>query len=155
MKELASLVAGTNGSVGAFLNDSLARSSFGLSRTRAELARLNVLLTKSRGSMSDEAREDVMRRAQRVMARVDSLRTLISSSHASLGRMRRDSTLIVEVTEARNELDTIGVMLADSRGTAGRALRDSALMVSVGDARRQMAELVVDMKKHPLRYIRF
>jgi hypothetical protein len=94
-------------------------------------------------------------RAQRVMARADSVRTLLASPNSSFGRFRRDSTLMAEVADIRNELTLVQANLAESRGTAGRAVNDSALTSAVGEAARQMTLLLADLKKHPLRYVAF
>ena len=45
--------------------------------------------------------------------------------------------------------------LAESRGTAGRVLHDSAVFDALGEVHREMALLVADLKKHPLRYSPF
>jgi phospholipid/cholesterol/gamma-HCH transport system substrate-binding protein len=94
-------------------------------------------------------------RAQRVMARVDSVRALLASPNSSFGRFGRDSTLVDEIADIRNELTLVRASLDQSHGTAGRALHDSALTNALGDAERQMSLLFADIKKHPLRYISF
>jgi hypothetical protein len=94
-------------------------------------------------------------RAARVMARADSVRTLLASPRTSFGRLRRDSTLIGEVADIRNELTLVHAALDEPRGTAGRVMRDSALTRSVGETQRQMTLLFADIKKHPLRYVSF
>jgi hypothetical protein len=94
------------------------------------------------------------RRSNRIMARVDSVRTLLASDNTSYGRLRRDSTLLNEVADIRNELSIIRSQVDESRGTAGRVLHDSALTNTVTDAERQMSLLFADIKKHPLRYLK-
>ena len=86
------------------------------------------------------------------MARADSVRTLVGSSSTSLGRFKRDSTLIADVADIREELATVRASLTDSRGTAGRVLHDSAAFSALGDAHAEMTLLLADLKKHPLRY---
>ena len=86
------------------------------------------------------------------MARADSVRALVGSSSTSLGRFRRDSTLLAEVADIRDELARVRASLDESRGTAGRVLHDSAAFSALGDAQREMTLLFADMKKHPLRY---
>ena len=98
---------------------------------------------------------DLAARAQRVMARADSVRTLVGSPNTSLGRLRRDSTLVAEVNDIRGELTEVRAALAESRGTAGRVLHDSAAFSALGEVHREMTLLVEDLKKHPLRYSPF
>ena len=87
------------------------------------------------------------------MARVDSVRALLASKRSSLGRFRRDSTLLTEVDDIRNELTLVRASLDESRGTVGRAMHDSALTNNLGEAQQQMSLLFADIKKHPLRYL--
>jgi len=90
-----------------------------------------------------------------VRARADSLRLLMNSSDASLGRFRRDSTLLRTLTAVRAETDTVFALLAQSRGTAGRVLNDSALVLEVAGARRTLDALIKDVKADPFRYVAF
>jgi hypothetical protein len=94
-------------------------------------------------------------RATRVLSRVDSVRALLASPNTSFGRLRRDSTLMGEVTKIRNELTLLQANLAAGRGTAGRAMSDSALGNALADAQHEMTLLLADLKKHPSRYISF
>jgi hypothetical protein len=89
------------------------------------------------------------------MARADSVRTLLASPNSSFGRLRRDSTLIGEVADIRNELTLVRAALDEPRGTAGRVVRDSALTNTLAAAQQQMTLLFADMKKHPMRYVSF
>ena len=91
-------------------------------------------------------------RASLVLARVDSVRTLLASPDGTLGRFSRDSTLVPEMANIQAELARVRVSLAESHGTAGRVLHDSAAFNALGDVQREMSRLVADMKKHPLRY---
>src|SRR5436190_23822121 len=78
-------------------------------------------------------------RARLVLARADSVRSLVGSSNNALGRFKRDSTLIVDVADIRDELANVRAALVDSRGTAGRALNDSAAFRAVDDVHREMS----------------
>jgi phospholipid/cholesterol/gamma-HCH transport system substrate-binding protein len=94
-------------------------------------------------------------RAGHVMARVDSVRALLASSQTSLGRLRRDSTLILEVADIRKELAQVQRSLDEPRGTAGRVLHDSAMTNALAGAQAEMTKLFADIKAHPFRYISF
>jgi phospholipid/cholesterol/gamma-HCH transport system substrate-binding protein len=156
LKTLRAELQSTRGSMGALINAGAAERG-PLQSTGAQMMRLRQRLTGDRGSlgrMMSES-EGIGVRAKRVMARADSVRALVGSSVTSLGRFRRDSTLLAEVTDIRNELAKVRGSLAESRGTAGRVLHDSAAFSALGDAHREMSLLVADLKKHPLRYSPF
>jgi ABC-type transporter Mla subunit MlaD len=126
-----------------------------LRSTGAHLSRLRERMTGGRGSLGRIMNGGLGARAQRVMARADSVRTLVGSSSSSFGRLRRDSTLIAEVDDIRRELAEVRAALAEPRGTAGRVLHDSAAFSALGEVHREMTLLVADLKKHPLRYSPF
>ena len=123
--------------------------------TSAHLARLRRRLSGGRGSLGRITSGDLRARAQHVMARADSVKALVGSSQTTLGRLRRDSSLVAEVDDIRAELTEVRAALAESRGTAGRVLHDSAAFSALGEVHREMTLLVADIKKHPLRYSPF
>ncbi len=141
----------TSGTVGA-----LVRSASGeggaLKSASTRLARLRRQVGNERGSLGRIMNGGLGTRARTVMARADSVRTLVRSSSTSFGRFKRDSTLIAEVADIREELAKVRASLADSRGTAGRVLHDSAAFSALGEAHEEMTLLLADLKKHPLRY---
>ncbi|MDB4905572.1 MAG: Mammalian cell entry related domain protein [Gemmatimonadetes bacterium] len=94
-------------------------------------------------------------RATAAMSRADSLKTFVTSGKSSLGRFQRDSTLMNQVQDVRDELAIVGALLNEPRGTAGRMTRDSTIMRQVQGARDEMSKLFADLKRHPLRYIAF
>jgi phospholipid/cholesterol/gamma-HCH transport system substrate-binding protein len=151
VKLLAAQLKTTQGTVGAFMNGP---TSVPLQKARVQAARLGARLS-AEGTVGRFMQGGLTTRAQRVMARADSIRSLLASPNTSLGRFRRDSTLLAEVADIRNELSIVRAQLDEPRGTAGRILRDSAITNSLGDAEREMALLLADIKKHPLRYISF
>jgi phospholipid/cholesterol/gamma-HCH transport system substrate-binding protein len=151
VKVLTAQLQTTEGTMGAIMNGP------GLRELRG--ARVHVLGLGNRlaggGTAGLVMRGGLTVRAGRVMARADSVRALLASPNSSFGRFRRDSTLLAEVSDIRNELTLVRADLDGSRGTAGRALHDSALTDALGEAERQMTLLFADLKKHPLRYISF
>ena len=150
VKVLDAELQSTQGTVGAFVNGP------GLEELGTARVRASRLMTRMSGGGSGLIMHgDLSARAQRVMARVDSVRTLLASSRSSLGRFRRDSTLAGEVADIRNELTLVRANIDQSRGTIGRAMNDSALANALGEVERQMTLLFADLKKHPLRYISF
>ena len=151
VKELRQELSATQGTLGAVLNQGLAERG-PMSETGERASRLLRRAQSRRGTVGLALSGGLGVRANRVLARTDSVRALLSSPAASLGRFRRDSTLLAEVTDIRNELSIVRTLLDEPRGTAGRVMRDSAVTSALGDAQREMGLLVADIKKHPLRY---
>ena len=150
---LSAQLQSTGGTLGAFRLDG--GVDFGDTRQRA--SRVMGLVTESDGSvallMSDA---DVLRdRATRALARVDSVRTLFTSTEHSIGRFRRDSSIIKQVKAIRTELGDVAKLASESHGTVGRVRTDSAIIRGLHRGMVGMDSLMADMKKHPLRYIAF
>jgi hypothetical protein len=154
VKILSTQLQTTEGTIGAFMNGPGGPGVGEMARTSALTAQLGARLSGG-GTVGQFMQGGVTRRAQVVMARADSIRTLIASPNTSLGRYRKDSTLMVEVGYIRDELSLVRLQLEQSRGTAGRVMHDSAITNSLADAQRQMSLLFADIKKHPLRYLLF
>jgi phospholipid/cholesterol/gamma-HCH transport system substrate-binding protein len=151
VKLLATQLEGTDGTAGAMINGpGLKNLSVAQSRASRLMARLS-----GGGTAGFIMRSGLRERAQRVMARADSVRALLASPNTSLGRFRRDSTLMGEVDDIRNELTLLQANLTAGRGTVGRAASDSALGNALAEAQREMTLLFADLKKHPLRYVNF
>jgi phospholipid/cholesterol/gamma-HCH transport system substrate-binding protein len=141
----------TRGTLGAVINEGMAQRG-ALLATGNEIARLRARFAGGRGTVSRVMDGGLTTRAKQVLARTDSVRALLASPNSPYGRFRRDSTLMREVADIRQELTVVRTMLDEPRGTAGRVLRDSAVTSALGDAQREMSLLVADIKKHPLRY---
>ena len=154
VKLLAAQLKGTEGTVGAFLNTPGGPGADQLKRVAAQTGELADKL-EGGGTVGEFMQGRLTRRSNRIMARVDSVRTLLASENTSLGRLRRDSTLLNEVADVRNELSIVRSLANEPRGTAGRVLRDSALTNALSEAERQMSLLFADIKKYPLKYLKF
>ena len=154
VKLLASQLSTPRGTAGAFLNAPGGPGLPALSHTQALVGQLYARLNDS-GTAGHVLAGGLSNRLRTSLARVDSIRTLLASPNTSFGRFRKDSTLLTEVGEVRDDLSIIRSQLDESRGTAGRVLHDSALTNGVTEAERQMALLFADIKKHPFRYIVF
>lgn len=141
----------TRGTVGALMNGpgmgELGRAKIHVGRLRRSLG--------GNGTVGRVMRGDLTARARGVMARADSVRTLLASPSTSLGRFRRDSTLLANVGDIREELAQLRAQLDSPDGTVGRFARDSAITLQVAEAQHQMTLLFADLKKHPLRYLSF
>jgi hypothetical protein len=124
---------------------------------RLKTSRVLARLTGSQGAFGRalNEREALMARASLIMARVDSIRTLVGSDEHSLGRFRRDSTLAIEIQRARADLAEVQRLASSPNGTIGRARADSVIIRNVHRSMAQVDSLIADLKKHPLRYIAF
>jgi phospholipid/cholesterol/gamma-HCH transport system substrate-binding protein len=90
-----------------------------------------------------------------VMAQVDSVRRLIASPTTSVGRFRRDSTLLVSVTTIRNDVADLASLADSPDGTTGRFRGDATLREQLARTRGELDALIVDLKRNPLRYVAF
>lgn len=97
----------------------------------------------------------LMTRARHAMGEADSIRALLASGQTTFGRFRRDSSLLREIADVRQELSTLRTLAASSDGTLGRMRQDSAVQNAIAEAYRQMDLLFADVKKHPFRYLAF
>ena len=152
-KAIGAALGTVRGTAGAVLNDQ--RGQRELQLLSANTSGLMRRVSNGRGSVALAMRGDLGGRASRAMARADSIRTLLSSGETSLGRFRRDSTILREMSDVRSELSIVQALLAEPRGTAGRVLADSAAYQELGSMQRQIGALIADVKRDPLRYLAF
>ena len=124
---------------------------------RAKSERVMRRLSSSSGTVSLFLSDSALLRArvQQAMARADSVRELLASDSHSLGRFRKDSTLMRDVTDIRAELNRVRSLLDRQDGTIGRLRTESALVRAVHRDFAALDSLFADLKKHPLRYIAF
>ena len=153
VKLLRSELQSTEGTLGAVMNGPPGGADE-MRHVRENLGRLGQRLSGG-GSVGLFMNGGLSARAQRVMGRADSVRALLASDRTSLGRFRRDSSLMLQVGDIRDELTRVRAQLASPEGTVGRAMQDSALTNELAEAQHQMTLLFADMKKHPFRYISF
>ena len=125
-----------------------------LEDVRAGVASLNAR-ANGNGTLGLLARGNLRQRAAHAMAAADSIRTLVSSNKGSIGRFRRDSTLATKTRHVAAELDTLRALLTSPVGTIAAVHSDSALARELDREHQLLAELMKDIKSHPLRYIRF
>jgi MlaD protein len=127
----------------------------GMPRMPEVAARMSRIATRAsgNGTIGLAMRSNLTGRSSRAMAAADSIRTLISSNKTSLGRFRRDSTLLTKAGHVLAELDTLRALTSGSIG--GAAAADSVLAKELSRTRGLLAALMKDIKAHPLRYIRF
>jgi hypothetical protein len=107
------------------------------------------------GTIGLAMRNSIAGRSARAMAAADSIRSLMASNKTSLGRFRRDSTLVTKAAHVMAELDTLSALVASPIGGIAAAHSDSVLTRELSRTRGLLAALIKDIKSRPLRYIRF
>ena len=152
VKVLAAQLQSTRGTVGAFMNGPGGAAE--LTRSQALAVQLGARL-EGAGTVGRFMKGGLTSHARVVMARADSVRALLASPNTSFGRFRKDSTLLADVGDIRDQLAALQADLYQSRGTAGRVLHDSAITNALVEAQHEMTLLFADIKKHPLRYLVF
>lgn len=111
--------------------------------------------TQGNGTIGLAMRGNLFARASRAMAQTDSIRSLMASDKSSLGRFRKDTTLMTKAKHVMAELDTLRALASNPVGTIAAAHPDSALSRELTRNRALLDSLMKDVKKHPLRYISF
>jgi hypothetical protein len=127
----------------------------GMPRMPEVAARMSRMAARAsgNGTIGLAMRANLKGRSSRALAAADSIRALISSNRTTLGRFRRDSTLVTKAAHVLAELDTLRALTSGSIG--GAAAADSVLVRELSRTRGLLAALIKDIKKRPLRYIRF
>jgi phospholipid/cholesterol/gamma-HCH transport system substrate-binding protein len=152
VKLLGAQLRAARGTLGAFGVDGGER----IGRVRRTATTTMSGLRGARGTVGAIRDGELSDRARRAMATADSIRLLVAgTATTSLGRFRRDSTLLGTIGAVRTDLAEVAALLESPRGSAGRFRADSALVQEVARARASLDELVSDIKRNPLRYISF
>jgi hypothetical protein len=154
VKLLATQMQSAQGTFGALGLD-VGRTD--MARVRARATRLMSRFSESNGTagLARAGMGDLRARASRAMAQLDSVKALVFSDKHSLGRFRRDSTLMIEIGRLRAELAEVRRLAADPSGTIGRLRSDSAIVRNIHRDLAALDSLIADVKKHPLRYLPF
>jgi phospholipid/cholesterol/gamma-HCH transport system substrate-binding protein len=154
VKRVNQALRSPGGTIGAFGSE---RGGVELAAVRARGSRIAASLTQRRGTLGLllAGRGQLMGRAERVLARADSVQALFGSPDNAVGRFRRDSTLKLVVADIQNELSIVRALLQDTRGTAGRVVHDRAIEEALLEAEREMGAIMADIRRRPLRYLNF
>ena len=153
IKLLSEQLTSTQGTLGAMGADQGGKPLMVL---RERATSLTSQATSGDGSIALAMRGgNLTARARTAMARTDSIRRILNDSTTSLGRFRRDSTLLSTVTDVRNEVSIVRALLDESRGTAGRAMNDKAIVRELVELESELGALMADIQRRPLRYIAF
>ncbi len=97
----------------------------------------------------------VMGRVSSAMRSADTIRALLASEATSYGRFKRDSSLVREIASVRNEMSILRGLIEQARGTAGRIANDNAVSAALASTEKELGRTIEDIKRDPLRYVRF
>jgi hypothetical protein len=154
VEAIATLLAGTRGTVGAMLHDGAATRQMG--RLSQQGGAVAARLGSHEGTVGGVIGEGLpQRRLALAMARVDSIRRLLASSEGNLGRFRRDSTLLVAIDDVRNEVSILRALITTPSGTIGRAATDGAVAAQLDSMSAALGALSADVRRRPFRYLVF
>ncbi|MDQ3675155.1 MAG: MlaD family protein [Gemmatimonadota bacterium] len=148
MTELSTLnkqISGPSGTIGNFRTHGMTE----MSDVAGTMSRIGGKMSGSGGTLGRVMSGNLRERASRVMAAADSAMLLMSTGQGSIGRFRRDSTLMAKAKGITAQLDSLR---AQAKGFAGP---DSSLALALARRRALMDSLMTDIKSHPLRYISF
>lgn len=154
VKLLSAQLQSAEGTLGAFGVDG---GGAQMTRVRTKASRLMTRISDTTNALGVAlgTTSVVKDRATRAMARVDSIRRLLSTNEHSVGRFRRDTSLVREVGDLRLEMQRLNELAASPTGTIGRLRSDSAIVMGIHRDLAALDSLFADLKKHPLRYIAF
>lgn len=122
---------------------------------KAGMSSMQRRATTGNGTIALAMRGDLRARAMRTMSSADSVKRLLASNRGSLGRFRRDSTLVSKSQHILAELDTLHALITSPIGTLAAVHSDTVLASELQQNKILLKELIADMKKNPMRYIRF
>ena len=122
---------------------------------RGHISNMTSKASQGNGTIGLATRTHLMARASHLMAATDSIRSLMASDKGSLGRFRRDTTLVTKAKGLLAELDTLQLLASNPVGSIAAAHPDSSLTKELSRTHALLASLIKDIKKHPQRYINF
>lgn len=149
--ELSDKIARPVGTIGNFRAEGLPD----LPDVSAGMSSLSARATGGNGPIARAMRGNLRARASHAMAEADSIRTLMSSNKGSVGRFRRDTTLVTKANRVLAEVDTLRSLVSNPISTIAASHSDSALTRQLDRTHVLLTSLIRDVKSHPLRYIRF
>lgn len=126
-----------------------------VARFRTQASRLMRRADAARGTLGALQSGELQARADRLIATLDTLSELLDSDRGSIGRFRRDTTLLAELEKARTEAAVVAAALSEARGAAGRMQHDQALAREFSGIGTQLDLLIEDLRRNPLRYLSF
>jgi phospholipid/cholesterol/gamma-HCH transport system substrate-binding protein len=124
-----------------------------VTRQTDEIARLATRATRGEGSLALMLNGELGMKVARIRAAKDSITALMTTGRGNVGRFRKDSTLMKQVSHLQGELDSLKSAYASGAGI-GRMKSDTTLTHEMARVRVELGLLMADLKKHPLRYLK-
>ena len=156
-----SALADSGGRVLALLNSQVGTlgkiAGTGIPRIAATTSTVATLVGKTRtgeGTLARTMNGDVGMHLAHIRAQKDSISALLASGEGTLGRLRRDSTLQIEVAHLMSQVDSLKVVYSGTNQLS-RAKSDTAIAAQLAEAKAQLAAIMKDLKKHPTTYLHF
>ncbi|HEX6575643.1 MAG TPA: MlaD family protein [Gemmatimonadaceae bacterium] len=118
-----------------------------------QISQLVKKASRGGGSLERIAHGELGAHIASIRATKDSIYALLNSPTGNIGRLRRDSSLVNEVSHLQARVDSLRATMNTGNGI-GRLRSDSTLTQEMAKIRVELAALMADIKKHPLRYIR-
>jgi len=151
LAQLDTMIKSPVGTIGNARSRGLAR----MPEIRGRVSSITSKASRGEGTIGLASRTHLMDRASRAMAATDSIRALVSSNKGTLGRFRRDTTLVTKAAGVLAELDSLMLLTSNPVGRMEAAHSDSSLTKELSRTRGLLTSLIKDIKKHPSRYISF
>jgi ABC-type transporter Mla subunit MlaD len=153
VREVKAEVFSPSGTIGAVGN------GHGVTRPLASITdNLATLASRldRRAAMHHAGAEDLSARARRVIAAADSVRRSAAAQAASASRSHNDSAMVRTIQDARAQIDSVQRLLASSAAdSAGPSPAIARLQQRMSDLDAQLASLLTDMIRRPMRYLTF
>lgn len=118
-----------------------------------QISRLARRAATGEGSLARIAHGDLGAHFRRIRASKDSISELMNSGRGNIGRFRKDSALMKQISHLQGEVDSLR-SLASGGGTLGKMKSDSTLSIEMAKLREELGALMADIKKRPLRYLK-
>jgi hypothetical protein len=119
-----------------------------------QISRLARKATRGDGTLAAMLHGDLRAHLASIRATKDSITLLMSSGNGNIARLRSDSAFANRVAHLQSELDSLRSVYGAGTGI-GKMKTDSALTSEMARIRVELAALMADIKKHPMRYINF
>src|SRR5215212_6409899 len=118
-----------------------------------EISRLAKRSIGGEGSFARLLKGNLGAHVASIRAQKDSISVLMNSSRGSLGRFRKDSSLMKQVSHLQGQVDSLRALTSSGVGV-GKMKSDSTLTIEMRQLREELGALMADIKKRPLRYIK-
>ena len=124
-----------------------------VTRQTDEISRLARRASSGEGSLALMVSGELGAHLARIRASKDSIAALMSSGRGNIGKLRKDSALRKQISHLQGEVDSLRALASGGTGL-GKMKSDSTLSIEMRKLREDLAALMADIKKRPLRYLK-